>query len=130
MGNCTKALEHFDARGKNRVTSLMLRRYFKTKRGQRVWKSLEIGPLEDVEFDHVLPTDFGGYSHLYNMFAMPRRLNRSDAFKCFGREKMEYIGISATNDVKNFHCWIRKVGEDRIALGEFKYVRFNFMRDR
>ena len=52
MGNCSEVIEHF--KNKNKVSNSELRYYFtKTKEVIKVWKMLDLGPIEQYEIDHV-----------------------------------------------------------------------------
>ena len=129
MGNCTEALAYF--KGKNKVTRYMLRNYFKTQTGQEVWAGLGIGPLGDVEFDHIYPLSHnGGYEHLYNYFAMPKELNGSEEFKYYCLLKSEYIGPNIRKDAENFMHWIARKAEHMIDISEWEQSRLHYSKVR
>ena len=127
MGNCTEALAYF--KGKNKVTRYMLRNYFKTQTGQEVWAGLGIGPLGDVEFDHIYPLSHnGGYEHLYNYFAMPKELNGSEEFKYYCLLKSEYIGPAIQKDAENFMHWIAHRAVHMIDMSEWELSRLQYSK--
>ena len=127
MGNCVAVLNHFQDRGKNKVSTRKMRGYFRTTQGAKVWEELKIGRLEDFEFDHIYPLGNGGYEHPYNYFVMPRALNAAVEFKYFGIEKATYIGVDRNvfRDANNFMKWIRNRTENKIVMAEFAEERIN-----
>ena len=126
MGNCVEVLQHFKKQKKNKVSTTMMRSYFKTIEGAKVWQQLDIGALCDYEFDHIYPVGAGGgYEYPYNYFVMPKVLNNAPEFKYYGQEKETYIGPAVAKDARNFMRWIRSRAQNMIDMAEFEKERIN-----